>query len=54
MKVGAFYDIPPALQGNRTATYWVTVAGSDPSYGNAELRIEKEFGHFVVVRVVPH
>jgi hypothetical protein len=54
MKAGAFYDIPPALQGNRTATYVVTIPGSPLTSGDTELKVEKEFGHFVLLRVIHH
>ena len=50
---GSFYDVPPALQGNRTADYVVVRKGASLTYGSRVFQVEQEFGPFLLCRVGP-
>lgn len=51
MLPGSFYDVPPALQGNRTADYAVVREGGSLTYGRRVLQVERTFGPFQLCRV---
>lgn len=50
--VGWFYDVPPASQGNRTATYAVVAFPSRLAFDDYDLKIEKQLKHFAICRVI--
>ncbi len=50
---GSFYDVPPTLQGNRTADYVVVRKGGPLTYGTNVFRVEQEFGPFQLCRIGP-
>ena len=49
----AFYDIPPALQGNRRATFAVVSPATPLIYGKTTLKVEVTFRRLRILRVPP-